>query len=100
QRKRIGDTGALIDAHVWAGDATHFVWTVNGIEVETTFTPEQEGVIYQVFDHFPEMTFLALDVVEDSTGRWYVLEANSAPTMTPKTTEKYGEFFRLFEKKE
>ena len=99
QQKFVPDLNVLAHSSVWAGDGTNFVWTVNGLSVSPP-TPVP-SVALKAFDEFPELTFGAFDVVYEEVGlgqaRAYVLEINSAPTVTPKTAEKYGEFFRKFE---
>lgn len=93
QQKYVPDVNLLPDGDVWAGEGTKFVWTVNGQGVSL---PDDQ-VVRLAFAEFPELDFGAFDVVYDGS-KMYVLEINSAPTVTPKTAEKYGAFFRKFEK--
>lgn len=98
QQKFVPDLNALAHSSVWAGDGTNFVWTVNGAPV--LMPPSVRDVVTKAFAEFPELTFGAFDVVykaDDWNPVAYVLEINSAPTVTPKTAEKYGAFFRKFE---
>jgi len=100
QQKFVPNMAALENPSVWAGEGTNFVWTVNGNDV--VLPTEASQVARAAFNEFPEMTFGAFDIVVEGDWNWkaYVLEMNSAPTITPKTAEIYGAFFRLFEKKE
>lgn len=89
----------LVHPDIWAGEGCNFVWTVNNLPVELPTVVSQ--VVRKAFDEFPELTFGAFDVVFEYNqigSKAYVLEINSAPTVTPKTAEKYGAFFRKFEK--
>lgn len=95
QQKWVPDKDKLVDPDVWAGEGTNFVWTVNGVEVELDSVSVAR--VFEVFDKYPGLTFGAFDVVVDNSGMAYVLEINSAPTITPKTAEKYGAFFRKWE---
>lgn len=81
------------DARIMTGDDHGFVWTVNNQPVHL---PSQVSeAVYKAFDLFPELTFCAFDVIyNNSTGKAYVLEANSAPMGTTETMKRYGKFFR------
>ncbi len=99
QQKYVPTTADLAHPDVWAGEGTQFVWTVGGNPIVLPIVVK--AVAKKAFEEFPELTFGALDVaylVGDSGDGAYVLEINSAPTVTPKTAEKYGAFFRKFEK--
>lgn len=102
QQKFVPNTAALENSNVWAGEGTNFVWTVNGNDV--ALPSSAKNVAEKAFAEFPELAFGAFDIVYEELGlgsaRAYVLEMNSAPTITPKTAEIYGAFFRLFEKPE
>lgn len=93
QKKVVHHTTEGMDARVWAGDGTSFVWTVNDLPA---YIPQPvKDIALAAFSHFNELTFGALDVVfVNSTAKALVLEINSAPTVTPETAKKYGEFFR------
>lgn len=83
------------DGPVWVGDDCKFVWTVDGNPV--VLPAKVKEVCLKTMDIFPEIDFTGLDVVYDSaTNSAYVLEANSAPTMTPKTVEIYAKYFEQF----
>lgn len=86
-----------LDNRVWAGEGTRFVWTVSGAPVK--LPKSVENVAFAAFEHFPELTFGAFDIIYDSgASQAYVLEINSAPTMTPETARRYASFFRQFAK--
>lgn len=96
QQKWVPDPSKLDNKLVWAGEGTNFVWTVNGLPI--VLPPTVEQVARDTLAAFPELTFAAMDIVYDNNiSRAFVLEANSAPTITPKTAELYGFFFRQFE---
>lgn len=79
---------------IWCGSETTFVWTVNG---QPAVIPQRViDVAEDAFKLFPELAFAGLDVVWDGANA-YVLEINSAPMQTPKTTELYAKFFRDYE---
>lgn len=93
-QKKIHKTVEGKHPDVWCGDETTFVWTVNNFPVDIP-----EDVMYKAeesFKRFPELAFAAFDVVYDGNIA-YVLEINSAPMQTPKTTELYAKFFRDYE---
>lgn len=93
QKKVVHHKTDGMDGRIWAGDGTSFVWSVNG--QDAYIPPKVTAVALQAFEHFTELTFGALDIVFlNPTGDAYVLEINSAPTVTPETAKKYGEFFR------
>lgn len=95
QQKFVDETLPGQDPRVWAGEGTRFVWTVNGNPVQ--LPASVMAVIKSAFAEFPELTFGAFDVIYDRvTAAAYVLEINTAPTMTPETTRRYAEFFRSF----
>jgi hypothetical protein len=96
QKKWVPDPNKLDNKLVWAGEGTNFVWTVDGLPI---VLPESVAdVAGRTLAEFPELTFAAMDIVYDNVfKRAFVLEANSAPTITPKTAELYGVFFRQFE---
>lgn len=81
------------DARIMTGDGVGFVWTVND---QTVHIPAQvQSAVKAAFEKFPELTFAAFDVIyNNSTGKAFVLEANSAPMGTPETMKRYGKFFR------
>lgn len=81
------------DGRIMTGDGVGFVWTVND---QTVHIPDAvQNVVRKAFEKFPELTFAAFDVIyNNSTGKAYVLEANSAPMGTPETMKRYGKFFR------
>jgi hypothetical protein len=81
------------DPRLMVGDDHGLVWTVNG---QPCHIPAQvSAVVKSAFDKFPELTFAAFDVIyNNSTGKAYVLEANSAPMGTPETMKRYAKFFR------
>lgn len=80
---------------IWTGESCYFVWTVDGLPV---VLPEGvRDVALKTLALFEEVTFTGLDIIYDSnTQRAFVLEANSAPMMTPKTVECYVTFFNKF----
>lgn len=81
------------DARIMTGDDHGFVWKNNN---QPVLIPAQVDVaVKKAFDKFPELTFCAFDVIyNNSTGKAYVLEANSAPMGTTETMKRYGKFFR------
>lgn len=90
QRKYKPDGG-----DIWAGDSCYFVWTINGCKV--VLPEEVSSVARKTMELFPELAFAGLDIVYNSyTGKAFVLEANSAPTMTPKTVGIYKDFFNTY----
>jgi hypothetical protein len=78
---------------IWTGDSCNFVWTVNGLPV--VLPQAVKDVAVKALDLFGEVTFAGFDIIYDGTNA-YVLEANSAPMMTPKTVECYTTFFNKF----
>jgi len=81
------------DARIMTGDGVGFVWTVN--EQPVHIPSQVSECVKKAFEKFPELTFAAFDVIyNNSTGKAYVLEANSAPMGTPETMKRYGKFFR------
>jgi hypothetical protein len=81
------------DARIMTGDGVGLVWTVNS---QPVFIPDPvKAVVKKAFELFPEIDFCAFDVIFDnSTGKAYVLEANSAPMGTPETMKRYAKFFK------
>lgn len=80
---------------IWAGESCHFVWTVDGLPV--VLPQVVKDVAVKCLALFEEITFAGLDIIyNNATGKAFVLEANSAPTMTPKTVECYTTFFNKF----
>jgi hypothetical protein len=81
------------DSRIMTGDDHGLVWTNNG---QPVFIPAPvKEVVQKAFEKFPELTFAAFDVIHNnSTGKAFVLEANSAPMGTPETMKRYGKFFR------
>jgi hypothetical protein len=84
-----------LDSRVWTGDSVRLVWTINGGQsVADTLPDDVKRVCFKAMELLPELTFAALDVIYHApTGKAYVVEANSAPMMTPKTAQLYGQFF-------
>jgi hypothetical protein len=81
------------DTRIMTGDGVGFVWTVNDQPVH--IPAQVSECVKKAFEKFPELTFCAFDVIyNNSTGKAYVLEANSAPMGTPETMKRYGKFFR------
>jgi hypothetical protein len=81
------------DTRIWGGDVYGLVWKSGGAPVLVP-APVKE-VVQKAFEKFPEFTFLAFDVIFDnSAGKAYVLEANTAPMGTPETAKRYADFFR------
>lgn len=84
------------DARIWCGDTVGFVWKVNG--QPAYIPPAVIQTVTSAFGYFPELTFGGFDVIFDnSAGKAYVIEINSAPMSTAETMKLYGEFFRKFE---
>lgn len=81
------------DVRIMTGDGVGFVWKVND---QVVHIPDPvSAVVKKAFEKFPELTFAAFDVIyNNSTGKAFVLEANSAPMGTPETMKRYGKFFR------
>ena len=80
---------------IWTGDSCNFVWTVDGLPV--VLPQAVKDVATKTLALFEEVTFAGLDIIYDSnTDKAYVLEANSAPMMTPKTVECFTTFFNKF----
>jgi hypothetical protein len=81
------------DSRIMTGDGVGFVWTINGQAAHIP-TPVLD-VVKKAFEKFPELDFAAFDVIfNNSTGKAYVLEANSAPMGTTETMKRYAKFFR------
>jgi hypothetical protein len=81
------------DTRIWCGDTTFFGDFVGAHSLPM----EVNSVVQEAFNRFPELSFAAFDVVYDnSEGKAYVIEANSAPMATPETTKAYARFFQRY----
>lgn len=77
------------DQRIWAGDGAHL-----SDEWDTAPAAVTECVL-GAFKKFPEVTFAGFDVIYNSQNDTaFVLEANTAPMMTPTTTKRYAQFFK------
>lgn len=83
------------DPRLMVGDDHGLIWTVNNAPV---LIPDKvKAAVKAAFEKFPELTFCAFDVIyNNSTGKAFVLEANSAPMGTPETMKRYAKFFNSF----
>ncbi len=80
---------------IWAGESCYFVWTVDGLPV--VLPQAVKDVALKTLALFEEVTFAGLDIIYDAnTSKAFVLEANSAPVMTPKTVECFATFFNTY----
>lgn len=81
------------DSRIMTGDGVGLVWTVNG---QPAHIPTQvTQAVKAAFEKFPELDFCAFDVIyNNSTGKAFVLEANTAPMGTPETMKRYAKFFK------
>lgn len=83
------------DKRVWSGDVVYFGDFMEGAALPTVVA----DVALKAMDKFSELTFIALDIVYDGNAdKAYVIEGNSAPMMTQKTREAYGQFFKEYAK--
>ena len=82
------------DARIMTGDDHGLIW--KGQDGQPIHVPTQvQTCVQKAFEKFPELTFAAFDVIyNNSTGKAYVLEANSAPMGTPETMKRYANFFQ------
>jgi hypothetical protein len=84
-------TNVPSDTRIWCGDTTYFGDFTHDFPMAVAL------VVGQAFDKFPELAFAAFDVVYDnSAGKAYVIEANSAPMTTAETAKAYGRFFKKY----
>lgn len=82
---------------IWAGDSCYFRWNEPATGLPVVLPEGVRDVAFKTLALFEEITFTGLDIIYDSaTGKAFVLEANSAPMMTPKTVECYTTFFNKF----
>ena len=86
-------TNTSPDPRIMTGDDHGLVWTVNN---QAVHIPTQvAAAVKAAFEKFPELTFAAFDVIyNNSTGKAFILEANSAPMGTPETMKRYAKFFQ------
>ena len=81
-----------IDPRVWTGDSTTFSWATIAEVPESV-----RAVSLACMEAMPELHFCGLDVIyHQSSNRAYVVEANSAPMLTPRTTTMYADFVRQY----
>lgn len=87
-------TNVSPDSRIMTGDDHGLIW--KGQSGQPIHIPAQvSDVVKKAFEKFPELSFCAFDVIyNNSTGKAFVLEANSAPMGTPETMRRYGNFFR------
>lgn len=98
KKNKTGTQPQGLDPRVWTGDSVTLVWTVNGTTVVAP--PRALEVAKAVFNKFPKLAFGALDVIYDQPNqKAYVIEINTAPMATPKTTKMYADFFRAYAQK-
>jgi hypothetical protein len=80
---------------IWVGHSCKFVWTLNGLPV--LLPTAARDVAVKTLQALSEIDFAGLDIIYDNeTGKAHVLEANSAPMMTPKTVDCYAVFFKEY----
>jgi hypothetical protein len=81
------------DSRIMTGDGVGLVWTVNG---QAAHIPQQVlDVVKKAFEKFPELDFCAFDIIyNNSSGKAFALEANSAPMGTTETMKRYAKFFK------
>lgn len=82
------------DSRLMVGDDHGLIW--NGTNGQPIHIPAPvSAVVKSAFEKFPELDFAAFDVIyNNSTGKAFVLEANSAPMGTPETMKRYAKFFK------
>jgi hypothetical protein len=89
-------TNVPSDSRIWCGDTTYFGDFIGQNSLHLLPMPVVL-VVKEAFGKFAELAFAAFDVIYDnSAGKAYVIEANSAPMATPQTTKAYADFFRRY----
>lgn len=87
-----------LDPRIWTGDSVTLRWTLNNAPVSAPNAVLE--VATKAFGAFPGLSFGALDIVyHQPSQRAYVVEINSAPIATEKTTKMYADFFKDYASK-